>query len=88
MPSIFYLHSVHNIQVLIAVVRSWKMFRLLIPKQRNKDQPVSTNSTIGWNFGRRREVAVAALNIEPLNWDVTGWRGELGSRWKTNFQTL
>ena len=61
------------------------MFQLLIPKQRNKVQPVSTNSTIGWNFGRSREVAVAALNIEPLNWDVTGWRRELGLRWRTNF---
>ena len=87
MPSIFYLHSVHNVQVLIAVVRSWKCFNenSKTKKQRIKDQPVSTNSTIGWNFGRRREVAVAALNIEPLNWDVTGWRRELGSRWRTNF---
>ena len=49
MPSIFYLHSVHNVQVLIAVVRSWEMLQWEFQNKETKNQrPTCVDKLDDW----------------------------------------
>ena len=85
MPSIFYLHSVHNVQVLIAVVRSWKCFNE--NSKTKKQKPTCVDKLDDWmelwkkeRGGRgRAEHRATELGRHWLE------RRELGSRWRTNF---